>query len=184
MIRLSPSLVLIISSIMGIAVSFALMMVGALWARMRSLPLDKTSRLVDDLARRQESIAALLARLDAQRDAESAAESAPVSPGNGGLAQERRPNQPQPQPQRADRAKPSAVGGPTLIVVPSLVAGVPNASSAAAAELGERFGAIWALADSGQSPEAIARTTGQPVGQVELILGLRRQLTNQPAEQP
>ena len=36
--------------------------------------------------------------------------------------------------------------------------------------------AIWALADAGAPAEAIARETGQPIGQVELILGLRRQL--------
>jgi hypothetical protein len=71
-----------------------------------------------------------------------------------------------------------------LILVPSLAASDPDAPSAAAVELGQRFGAIWAMADSGQAPDAIARTTGQPVGQVELILGLRRQLTSQPAERP
>jgi hypothetical protein len=68
------------------------------------------------------------------------------------------------------------VGGPTLIAIPSLSAISSEASAVAAAELGRRFGAIWALADAGQAPEAIARATGQPIGQVELILGLRRQL--------
>jgi hypothetical protein len=178
MIRFTPSQVLIVSSVLGIAVSIALMMVGALWARVRALPLEETSRLVDDLARRQESIAALLARLETRHDQRSGTQVTTVSPSNPGLVPEGRPH----HPQRADRAESSAVGGPTLITVPNLAASVPDALSAAAAELGQRFGAIWALADSGQAPEAIAQTTGQPVGQVELILGLRRQLASQPAE--
>jgi hypothetical protein len=180
MIRLSPSLVLIVSSVLGIAASIALMVVGALWARLRSLPLEETSRLVDDLARRQESIEALLARLKAQEQDGSAAAVSTAAPSNTGLAPEAGPH----HAPRADRARPSAVGGPTLILVPSLSASDPDAPVAAAAELGQRFGAIWALADSGQAPDAIARTTGQPVGQVELILGLRRQLASQPAEHP
>jgi hypothetical protein len=69
---------------------------------------------------------------------------------------------------------PSRLGRP-LITVPSLAA---NGSSAvateAAAELGRRFGPIWEMADSGHLPAEIARETGQPIGQVELILGLRR----------
>ena len=130
--------------------------------------------------REWESESALLAHLETQRTPESAAESSAVAPSNPGPVPEGRPH----HPQRADRAKPSAVGGPTLIVVPSLAAAAEDASGTAAGELGQRFGAIWALADSGQAPEDIARTTGQPVGQVELILGLRRQLTSQPAEHP
>lgn len=50
----------------------------------------------------------------------------------------------------------------------------PTAPSAeVVAEMARRFGGIWDLADSGASPLAIARATGQPIGQVELILGLR-----------
>ena len=48
--------------------------------------------------------------------------------------------------------------------------------SPAATELARRFGAIWDLADAGSTAEAIARRTDQPIGQVELILGLRRRL--------
>ena len=42
--------------------------------------------------------------------------------------------------------------------------------------LTQRYAAIWSLAASGSSAEVIARATGQPVGQIELILGLRRQI--------
>jgi hypothetical protein len=64
---------------------------------------------------------------------------------------------------------------PALIAVPSL-AGVPNEREASVAGLTERFAAIWTLADQGGSPETIARATGQPIGQIDLILGLRRQI--------
>jgi hypothetical protein len=73
------------------------------------------------------------------------------------------------------RFDPPSYGGRPLITVPSLAAnGSSTAAIEAAAELGRRFGPIWDLADSGQPPSEIARTTGQPIGQVELILGLRR----------
>ena len=42
--------------------------------------------------------------------------------------------------------------------------------------LSQRYAAIWELAESGSTPDAIARATGQPIGQIELILGLRRQM--------
>jgi hypothetical protein len=168
----NPSLALILSSVLAIAVAFICMMVGALWARIRSLRVEETTRIMDSLARRQETIEAQMSRLERERTQGTAgalsAVSVPISEAGSQVRSV--------PPQRADRGKPSAVGGPTLIVVPSLAAAVPEAPTAAVAELGRRFGAIWALADSGESPEAIARTTGQPIGQVELILGLRRQL--------
>lgn len=73
-----------------------------------------------------------------------------------------------------------AVIGPTLIVVPDLAASSradrsEDAVHLASEELGRRFGEIWQLADAGTAADGIARVTGQPVGQIELILGLRRQ---------
>lgn len=77
---------------------------------------------------------------------------------------------------RADPAEPSAVSGPTLITVPKLSAAVPSQATATVTrELGLRFGPIWEMADTGATADAIARATGQPVGQIELILALRRQ---------
>jgi hypothetical protein len=76
---------------------------------------------------------------------------------------------------RFDRAEGPAVAGPTLIAVPSLASeGSDEATHDAAEALGRRYGPIWALADEGVAPEAIARATGQPIGQVDLILALRR----------
>ncbi len=64
---------------------------------------------------------------------------------------------------------------PALIAVPNLE-GEPNDRDFTASGLKERYAAIWALADTGATPEVIARATGQPIGQIELILGLRRQI--------
>jgi hypothetical protein len=66
-------------------------------------------------------------------------------------------------------------GEPPLIAVPNLEV-APVSRDETASALKERFAAIWALADTGAAPEVIARATGQPVGQIELILGLRRQI--------
>jgi hypothetical protein len=173
----NPSLVLIVSAVLGIAIAFTLMLVGVLWAQVRSLPVEETTRLVDDLARRQETIEGVLFRLERDRNHQLKTSLTKLPLASSGSA---------PPPglgpgQRTDRGKPSAVGGPTLIVVPNLATTIPDASTTAAAELSQRFGAIWALADSGLAAEAIARATGQPIGQVELILGLRL-LTSQSAE--
>ncbi|MDB5351086.1 MAG: hypothetical protein JWN86_2333 [Planctomycetota bacterium] len=67
---------------------------------------------------------------------------------------------------------------PVLIAVPNLAPRLP-ASVELPAELAQRFGAIWDLADSGTPLDAIALATGHPIGQIELIIGLRR---NRPAE--
>jgi hypothetical protein len=165
--KADPSIVLILSAVLGIAVALTLMLVGVLWAWVRSFHVEETTRRVDDLTRRQRSIEALLGQIEASRE--------PVAEPTGTSGSAVR----LPQGPRSDRAAPSAVAGPTLIAVPSLTAAPADTSDAAAAELAERFGAIWALADAGQTPEAIARSTGQPIGQVELILGLRRQLSSQ-----
>jgi hypothetical protein len=64
---------------------------------------------------------------------------------------------------------------PALISVPNLEGG-PNDRDATISGLKERYAAIWALADTGAATETISRATGQPMGQIELILGLRRQI--------
>ena len=67
----------------------------------------------------------------------------------------------------------STVRGPSLIAVPDLSV-QPTPPVEIPAELARRFGAIWDLSDKGATPEAIARETEQPIGQIELILGLRK----------
>jgi hypothetical protein len=65
---------------------------------------------------------------------------------------------------------------PTLIAIPDLGAVEADSEGRAVAELGERHGEAWTLAAAGVSPEEIARQTGQPIGQIELIVGLYRRL--------
>jgi hypothetical protein len=62
---------------------------------------------------------------------------------------------------------------PTLIAVPNLE-DAPGNREVTVSGLKERYAAIWTLADKGASVDVIARATGQPVGQIELILALRR----------
>ncbi|MFO0908627.1 MAG: hypothetical protein U0794_09735 [Isosphaeraceae bacterium] len=73
---------------------------------------------------------------------------------------------------------------PTLIRVPNLVDCTPRdetgSDAESALELGRRFRGIWDLADTGLPPDTIARETGHPIGQVELILGLRRRTRGGP----
>jgi hypothetical protein len=64
---------------------------------------------------------------------------------------------------------------PTLIAVPSLAA-PPSEREASIDGISHRYAAIWSLADSGASADMIARATGHPIGQIELIMGLRRQI--------
>jgi hypothetical protein len=77
---------------------------------------------------------------------------------------------------RADGREATPGPPPTLIAVPSLAAAGMEDLSEATNALERRFAAVWELADGGASPEAIAGATHYPVGQVELILGLRRRL--------
>ena len=64
---------------------------------------------------------------------------------------------------------------PALIAIPNLE-GAPNDRDVSASGLKERYAAIWTLAETGATADVIARATGQPVGQIELILGLRRRI--------
>jgi len=68
---------------------------------------------------------------------------------------------------------------PTLISIPDLGHEGPI-DRQSGAELGQKYQAVWTLAVSGSSPEEIARRTGQPIGEIELIIGLQRSL--QPAQ--
>jgi hypothetical protein len=166
------SIALGVSSILfPAAVAVAL---GVLWRRVRALPLDEISRGIENLADRQRAVESLLTRLE-EREALRAAQAAATAPPPS--------SKPSPgAPRRVDRGESNAARGPILIAVPHLPA--PASEGSAAADLDRRFGAIWALADSGASADEIARNTGQPIGQVELILGLRRQVNAPLAEPP
>jgi len=112
---------------------------------------------LDALTRRVER---LEARLDEAVAARPAPDRVPVPTGPGPRATARHVAPPPPL-------------GPTLVAVPDLNADGPDTSGAD--DLGRRFAAIWEMADAGATPQAISRASGHPVGQVDLILGLRRQ---------
>jgi hypothetical protein len=78
-------------------------------------------------------------------------------------------------PERRGSVRADSSHEPALIAVPNLE-GEPHDRDVTASGLKERYAAIWALADTGATPDVIARATGQPIGQIELILGLRRQI--------
>ncbi len=169
------SIALAVSSIVfPAAVAVAL---GVLWRRVRALPVDEIARGIENLAERQRAVESLLTRLEA-REAARAAQAAQAASRGPAASPGLSPN----APRRVDRGEMNAARGPTLIAVPHLPA--PASEGSAAAELDRRFGAIWALADSGASADEIARNTGQPIGQVELILGLRSQVNAPLAEPP
>jgi hypothetical protein len=65
---------------------------------------------------------------------------------------------------------------PTLIAVPALATPSSKPLESPEGGLDERHAEILALAATGSSPGEIARRTGQPIGQVELVLGLHRQI--------
>jgi hypothetical protein len=132
---------------------------GAIWGQVHGWPRARALRLAEELAERLKAL--------------EARSQAPANPVQATTARH-----------RADPPASSAVAGPMLIEVPELPRASGNGGAAAASELAARFGAIWALADDGAPPEAIARQTGQPIGQVELVLGLRRQLAAGPRERP
>ncbi len=118
----------------------------------------EVARRLDDLAGRNLALEARLARIETSTTEAAIA-----------ILSKSRPAR------RIDAGHPTTSEGPTLISVPNL-ATPPSTTSEAAAELDRRFGPIWAMADEGTSTELIARETGYPIGQIELILGLRRQL--------
>jgi hypothetical protein len=124
-----------------------------------------------ELTRRIRSLEAELEHLEAARPARSTAETHEPSESQGR-------NRPNPsRPHLATRMVSPQPGSPEppLIAVPRLDA-APGDRDAAISGLTERYAAIWSLADNGAKPDIIARATGQPIGQIELILGLRRQI--------
>jgi hypothetical protein len=106
--------------------------------------------------------------------AERAVSGAAEHPGSAGLRSSRGPSRSAPRAGGRVAVRTLDLSGePRLIAVPNLAGGQDR--QAMQNGLSQRYAAIWDLADSGASPDVIARATGQPIGQIELILGLRRQ---------
>jgi hypothetical protein len=188
---MSPALLAVLFSILGLGLASTSTVCVVLWLRVRSLtsatvnrpsksrPVRDTvaipepsqpptriryevARRLDDLAGRHLALEARLVRIEA-----STTEAARV------IASEPEASK---ATCRVDPGRSATADGPTLISVPNL-ASPPSSTLEAAAELDRRFGPVWAMSDEGVPTETISRESGYPIGQVELILGLRRQLS-------
>jgi hypothetical protein len=139
----------------------------------------QSERETTELARRLLLLESRIQRADAPQQAPSGPMSLDHSTGRRAL------KTPRTQSSRAsasilrksvNRENPEAQDTPVLIAVPGLAAPDHEPGDRSETELGQRHAEAWALASSGASPAEIARQTGQPIGQVELIVGLYRQL--------
>lgn len=159
--------ILFLSALLAIVSALA----GMLWWRLRTLracqPIEALTR---ELAERLREVEMVLERLATTE------EPAPSPNQKPGLPPLHFPKSPAPGWRIDPAGSDSSTTGPTLIAVPNLAGPLTEILESTAEELTERYRPIWEQADSGESPEAIARSTGLPIGQVELILGLRRQL--------
>ena len=143
----------------------------------------RKSNLENLMEKRWNELTAELRRLEgrlalaeqASQSARKKHELAPAENGSNGRGFPNRPflstwrRMPEPRTDEPDD------GDTSLISVPNLAAG-PEDRDPAANSLTQRYSAIWTLADQGATPEVIAKATGQPIGQIELILGLRRHI--------
>lgn len=163
----SPSLLMSLIVIQSAILGLVIVILTGVVLHLRRRSISTLAKTVEDLGTRQDALEETMGRVVTNpKPAESGPRAHPGPPLRRSA----------PFPLRVDAAEPSAVSGPTLIAIPSLAAASIPSTSAVTNDLGRRFGPIWDLADTGASPDAIARSTGQPIGQVELILALRRQL--------
>ena len=151
--------------ILGVLVALAIM-------GLRELRREVNSRQ-GELARRAALVESRLDRLEGQ-DTESKAAGRGRTRRSGTLPKAWRKEPPAASPGGPNLFEPRI--SPTLIAVPALAAPSPGPDGHPEEELGERHLDILSLAAAGASPGEIARQTGQPIGQVELILGLHRQI--------
>jgi hypothetical protein len=95
-----------------------------------------------------------------------------LAPAPAGLARNGGPSSP-----RLRHFEPSEKRvGPPLIAIPDLASQGDEPDPQAETELVKRHAEVWPLAASGMPPAEISRQTGQPIGEVELIVGLYRRL--------
>lgn len=159
---LSPAMSLTAILILSILLAIVSTIAGALWWRVRSLPMVEAVRLARALASKRRALEDLLDRV-AALEAMQAASPAPPLPVP---ASSREPSL------RVDPPIAAVPPGPRLIAVPDLSGSSrPDPTSA---EPDERFADLIELARSGVSASEIARETGRPIGHVELILNLGR----------
>lgn len=149
-------------TVLNLALTLCALALGAAWRHRARADRDAAARRLEALAER-------VARMEARGAATVPGPESPLVPRS---------------PRRGHLPRPEPAAGPTLIAVPNLAAPAGEPTASASSDLNQRFGAIWGMADTGASAESIARDTGQPIGQVELILGLRRQVGGSGVERP
>lgn len=74
--------------------------------------------------------------------------------------------------QREASAAARSESPPSLISIPDMTTRPPDESDDAA-NLAQKHAEVWAMAERGLAAAEIARSTRRPIGEVELILGLR-----------
>jgi len=154
-----PLVLMVGLAILGLAVAGGVFLISSLRQLRREMLVGQT-----ELARHLRFFESRLDRLEGQETRSA-----------GGKTREVPAGQPLPKAWRKEPATASPPG-PTLIAVPALAAPTAEPSDGSEGGLAERHLEILELAAAGSSPGDIARQTGQPIGQVELILGLHRQI--------
>ncbi len=176
----APNVVLALVAITSIIFSIVLVGFVLFWTRLSSRRHAAVTRRVDELSERYEAMEQTLAQL--RMLIATGTDSSPTlyaEHRDGGISF--------PRPRTSVRvdspaANLSTIPSPTLIAIPNLSAPDSQRADVVAEELASRFGGIWELADAGNTPDFIARSSGLPIGQVELILALRRQLATYPGD--
>ncbi|MEW4568402.1 hypothetical protein AB1L88_11095 [Tautonia sp. JC769] len=172
-----------------------LVMLGAVagisWMRRRDA--RHAEPLADPVANRLADLSAAIERIERSLSRSGSVPSRETAEPAPGVRADRPAQSPLPspchRPRRGDSAPERPRPGPTLIRVPDLTGpGRVVGSQAEAArntlasnDLARRFARIWAMADQGAPADRIAEASGQPIGQVELVLNLRRRLLDDPS---
>jgi hypothetical protein len=160
--------------VMTVAGAFLLLGVAGSPLAWAALHFRKT-RVEQDWERRHAELTRRIRSLEAELERVEAARPATIAREPTESPQRNRPSPLRPHLAARTTSLEPGSSEPPLIAVPRLEAS-PGDRDAAISGLTERYAAIWALADNGAKPDVIARATGQPIGQIELILGLRRQI--------
>lgn len=167
-----PSLPLLIMALLLLFCMAAMGVFTMMVSRRLEILRGRSEQRIDELGSRLRLIESRIDRLN------NAA--VPTSSGRDGLLGPRPPGSARtggaapPWQGLFDHSEPR--GGPTLIAIPDLAAQGHEPDLRAETELVQRHAEVWTLAAGGMPPAEIARQTGQPIGQVELIVGLYRRL--------
>jgi hypothetical protein len=158
----SVGVLLVVESLVILAVGVALL-------RRVSRHADEADRRFAELAVRLRLVESRLERLATQAEAHHP-EARPATARNESNSPSQVPDRPAVPPEHP-REEP-----PTLISVPDLSLESGPCDSEAREALALRHAEVWRLADTGLAADEISRRTGQPMGEVEVVLGLYRQL--------